>query len=171
MYKRQLLIGHAVTQEAVLLLLVGQLFLRFQLFLQLGQLAVFQLGGLVQVVLTLGFLNGGIGLLDLLAQGLHFADGVLLVLPLCFHAAELILQLGQLFFQQMCIRDRYAAIFKDYICDVGQYLADADAAGKKVLFEAQLGAEAGLDVVQVLPAQGLLLGFFGLRQARGLRCV
>ena len=32
----------------------------------------------------------------------------------------------------------------------------------------QLGAETGLDVVQVLPAQGLLLGFFGLRQARGL---
>ncbi len=35
--------------------------------------------------------------------------------------------------------EKYAAIFKDYICDVGQYLADADAA-KKVLFEAQLGA-------------------------------
>ena len=34
--------------------------------------------------------------------------------------------------------EKYAAIFKDYICDVGQYLADADAAGKKVLFEAQL---------------------------------
>ena len=31
--------------------------------------------------------------------------------------------------------EKYAAIFKDYICDVGQYLADADAAGKKVLFE------------------------------------
>ena len=38
--------------------------------------------------------------------------------------------------------EKYAAIFKDYICDVGQYLADADAAGKKVLFEAQLGAPA-----------------------------
>ncbi|CDC30491.1 putative uncharacterized protein [Faecalibacterium sp. CAG:82] len=94
-----LLVGHTVTQQAVLFLLVGQLLFGFQLFLQLGQLAVFQLGGLVQVVLTLGFLNGGIGLLDLLAQGLYFADGVLLVLPLCFHAAELILQLGQLFFQ------------------------------------------------------------------------
>ncbi len=33
----------------------------------------------------------------------------------------------------------------DYICDVGQYLADADAAGKKVLFEAQLGALRDID--------------------------
>ena len=41
--------------------------------------------------------------------------------------------------------EKYAAIFKDYICDVGQYLADADAAGKKVLFEAQLGALRDLD--------------------------
>ena len=38
-------------------------------FLQLGQLAVFQLGGLVQVVLALSLLDGGIGLLDLLTQG------------------------------------------------------------------------------------------------------
>ena len=96
-----LLIGHTVTQEAVLLLLVGQLFLCFQLFLQLGQLAVFQLSSLVQVILTLGFLNGGIGLLDLLTQGLHLANGVLLVFPLCLHAAELILQLGQFLFQLM----------------------------------------------------------------------
>ena len=41
--------------------------------------------------------------------------------------------------------EQYAAIFKDYICDVGQYLADADAAGKKVLFEAQLGALRDID--------------------------
>ena len=34
---------------------------------------------------------------------------------------------------------------RDYICDVGQYLADADAAGKKVLFEAQLGALRDID--------------------------
>ena len=41
--------------------------------------------------------------------------------------------------------EKYAAIFKDYICDVGQYLAYADAAGKKVLFEAQLGALRDID--------------------------
>lgn len=40
---------------------------------------------------------------------------------------------------------KYAAIFKDYICDAGQYLADADAAGKKILFEAQLGALRDID--------------------------
>ena len=41
--------------------------------------------------------------------------------------------------------EKYAAIFKDYICDAGQYLADADAAGKKILFEAQLGALRDID--------------------------
>ena len=34
---------------------------------------------------------------------------------------------------------------QDYICDAGQYLADADAAGKKILFEAQLGALRDID--------------------------
>ena len=41
--------------------------------------------------------------------------------------------------------EQYAAIFKDYICDAGQFLADADAAGKKILFEAQLGALRDID--------------------------
>ena len=36
---------------------------------------------------------------DRLAQGLHLANCVLLVLPLCLHAAELILQFGKLLFQ------------------------------------------------------------------------
>ena len=94
-----LLVGDAVPQETVLLLLVGQFFLGFQLLLQFRQLAVLQLGGLVQVILALGFLDGGVGLLDLLAQSLHLANGVLLVLPLCLHAAELILQFGQFLFQ------------------------------------------------------------------------
>ena len=57
--------------------------------------------------------------------------------------------------------------FKDYICDVGQYLADADAAGKKVLFEAQLGALRDIDfgiypytssrALRALPTQPLIL--------------
>ena len=40
---------------------------------------------------------------------------------------------------------KYAAIFKDYICDAGAYLDEADQAGKKILFEAQLGALRDVD--------------------------
>ena len=42
-------------------------------------------------------------------------------------------------------KGRTPYLHKDYVCDVGQYLADADAAGKKVLFEAQLGALRDID--------------------------
>ena len=115
-----LLIGHAVTQQAVLLFGGSHLFLFGQLLLQLGQLAVFQLGGLVQVVLALGFLDGGIGLLDLLTQGLHLANGVLLVLPLCLHAAELILQLGKLLFQilQTALAQGIGLLFQAHLLDL-----------------------------------------------------
>ena len=40
---------------------------------------------------------------------------------------------------------KYAAIFKEYICDVGAYLDKADREGKKILFEAQLGALRDVD--------------------------
>ncbi len=39
----------------------------------------------------------------------------------------------------------YAAVFGPYICDVGSYLAAADDADKKILFEAQLGALRDID--------------------------
>ena len=35
---------------------------------------------------------------------------------------------------------KYGELFRDYVCDTGAYLADADDAGKKIMFEAQLGA-------------------------------
>ena len=41
--------------------------------------------------------------------------------------------------------EHYAKVFAPYICDVGQYLAEADEAGKKIMFEAQLGALRDID--------------------------
>jgi adenylosuccinate synthase len=41
--------------------------------------------------------------------------------------------------------DRYAEEFKDYICDTGLYLDQAIKSGKKVMFEAQLGALRDID--------------------------
>lgn len=41
--------------------------------------------------------------------------------------------------------EHYAEVFAPYICDVGDYLTTADEAGKKILFEAQLGALRDID--------------------------
>lgn len=41
--------------------------------------------------------------------------------------------------------EKYAAIFAPYICDTGAYLDSADRAGKRILFEAQLGALRDID--------------------------
>ena len=127
-----LLVGHAVAQEAVLLLLVGQLLFGFQLFLQFGQSAILQLCCLVQVILALRLLNGGIGLLDLLTQGLHLADGVFLILPLCLHAAEFVLQFGQFFFQvaQTALAERIGLLFQADLLD----LQLGDAVGQIIHF-------------------------------------
>lgn len=40
---------------------------------------------------------------------------------------------------------KYADIFHDYICDTGIYLTDAHKSGKRILFEAQLGALRDID--------------------------
>lgn len=40
---------------------------------------------------------------------------------------------------------KYGEMFRDYICDAGSYLAKADREGKKILFEAQLGALRDID--------------------------
>ena len=41
--------------------------------------------------------------------------------------------------------EKYGEVFRDYVCDTGEYLAAADDAGKKILFEAQLGALRDID--------------------------
>ena len=41
--------------------------------------------------------------------------------------------------------EKYSKLFAPYVCDVGQYLAEADEAGKKIMFEAQLGALRDID--------------------------
>lgn len=40
---------------------------------------------------------------------------------------------------------KYAEIFKDYICDTGVYLTQANNEGKRIMFEAQLGALRDID--------------------------
>ena len=41
--------------------------------------------------------------------------------------------------------EKYSKLFAPYICDVGDYLDKADREGKKIMFEAQLGALRDLD--------------------------
>lgn len=49
-------------------------------------------------------------------------------------------------YEDMCAYlDEYGLAFKDYVCDTGAYLSDAENSGKKILFEAQLGALRDID--------------------------
>ena len=41
--------------------------------------------------------------------------------------------------------EKYSKLFAPYICDVGDYLDKADREGKKIMFEAQLGALRDID--------------------------
>lgn len=41
--------------------------------------------------------------------------------------------------------ETYGAEFKDYICDTGVYLREAELSGKRIMFEAQLGALRDID--------------------------
>ena len=72
------------------------LLLGLQPALQLGQLAVAQLGGPVEVVVALGLLGLAADLLDLLAQRLHLPQRLPLGLPLRPHGVGLGAQVGQL---------------------------------------------------------------------------
>ena len=97
-----LLLGDLVPQERPRLAVGGHPFLLLQSLAQGGDFAVLQLGGLVQVILPLGFLQLGVGLFQLGPQLLDLADGVLLVVPLGLlglellpHVGELLLDLGQ----------------------------------------------------------------------------
>ncbi len=105
------LLGHLVAQQAVLALrLFGDGFLCRQLLLQLRQLAVLQLGCLVQVVLALGTLHFGVDALDVLAQLVHLRDGVLFAFPLCLHLVELVALFGQLLLHLAQVRLRQLVV-------------------------------------------------------------
>ena len=94
-----LFVGHTVTQQGILFLLLGQLFLILQLGLQLGQRGVLQFAGLFVAAFTHSLFNIALGTFDLRAQALHLANGVLFVFPLGLLAVELIAHFGQLFLQ------------------------------------------------------------------------
>ena len=70
-----------------------------ELLLQLGQLAVFQARGRLEVIALLGLLDLRAQRFDALAELLHLADGVFLVFPLRFRRVELLAQLGKLLAQ------------------------------------------------------------------------
>ena len=97
-----LLVGDLIPQQGAGLALVGDLLLFLQGFFQGGDLAVLQLGGLVQVVLALGLFQLGVGSFQIGAELLDLTDGLLLVVPLGLlrlellaHVRELLLDLGQ----------------------------------------------------------------------------
>ena len=92
-----LVLGDHLAQQPVLALLGGELLLLGrEPALQLGEPAVAQLGGPVEVVVALGLLGLVAHLLQLAAQLLHPADGLPLGLPLGVLGVGLGAQVGQL---------------------------------------------------------------------------
>ena len=52
---------------------------------------------------------------------------------------------GRTYEEMLSYLETYGAEFKDYICDTGVYLQKANEAGKRIMFEAQLGALRDID--------------------------
>ena len=71
----------------------------FQLFLQLWKTSILELCCLIQIVLSLSFLNLLVHLLNLLTDLLHMLYGILLILPLYFLTCILRFQFCQFFLQ------------------------------------------------------------------------
>ena len=76
------LVGDLVAQKCIVAAVLNPTLLLLQLFLGLGQLAVFQFGGLFQIVALLGGLNLTVQLFNALPQLLYLANGILFVVPL-----------------------------------------------------------------------------------------
>ena len=93
---RDLLLGDGAAEQGSPLVAGFGAFGFRQFLLQFGQFPVFQFGGAVQVVFRLGGFDLGVGRFDLFADLLHFADRVLLVLPLDLHRVHLVALLGEL---------------------------------------------------------------------------
>ncbi len=115
-----LLVGHLVAQEVVLLGALRQFFLVFELLFRLGQAAVLELRGLFQIAGLLRALDVLVHRLDLLAQLLHLADGVFLIFPLRLHRIEAVAQLSQLLLQlgQTALRKRVLLVFERNFLDL-----------------------------------------------------
>ena len=76
-----------------------------QLALELGDLAVAQLGGPLEVGVALGALGVAVRLLEALLELLHPGDRLLLVLPARLHLARLLAQVGEVALDRLAARD------------------------------------------------------------------
>ena len=89
-------LGDLLAQERFAGVAAGELdLLGGQLAVEFAQGAVFQLGGLVEVVAALGLLDLELHLLDLFLDGTELIDRTLLLLPLGIEGALLLAQIGE----------------------------------------------------------------------------
>ena len=117
---RDLVLGYFVAEQGIALSLLCKLFFLGKLGLELRQGAVLQLRRLVQVVFALCLFDLAVGGFYLLAEILHLADGVLLVLPLCLHRVELLALLGKLLLdiREMLLRELVSLLFQSRFLDL-----------------------------------------------------
>ena len=115
-----LFIGHLVPQQGFLPLVLCLGLFGLDGFFQLGDPAVLQLGGLVEVIFPLGALQLGVGGVQFFAELLHLADGVLFVLPLGLLGVKLLPHLGQFLLDlgQMLLRELVVLLLEGGLLDL-----------------------------------------------------
>ena len=115
-----LLLGDLVPEEGPGLAVGGDLLLRLQGLPQGGDLAVLELGGLVQVVLPLGLFQFCVGALQVGPDLLDLADGVLLVVPLGLLGLELLPHVGEflLDLRQVFLGEAVGLLFQGGLLDL-----------------------------------------------------
>ena len=94
-----LLLGDGVVHHGVALALLGLLLRLCKLTLKRRQVGVFELCGLLVLVVELGVLNVGVELFELGLEVLYLVHAVLLAVPARLHLVELVLEIGQLLAQ------------------------------------------------------------------------
>ena len=115
-----LLLGDLVPEQGAGLAVGGNLLLGLQGLFQSGDLAVLELGGLVQVVLPLGLFQLGVGAFQVGPQLLDLADGLFFVVPLGFLGLEFLPHVRQflLDFRQMFLGQTVGLLFQGGLFDL-----------------------------------------------------
>src|SRR4051794_64416 len=86
---------------------VGRLLRRRERLLEVGDLAILELGGALQVGVALGALDLALGAIELGLDVAHGAESVLLLLPLSLHRVGALAQVGELALDRLAPFDRH----------------------------------------------------------------
>ena len=143
-----LLLGDGVVHHGVALALLGLLLRLCKLTLKRREVRVFELCGLLVLVVELGVLDVGVELFELGLEVLDLVHAVLLAVPARLHLVELILEVGQLLAQlrETVLAELVVLLLQRHLLDLQLHDLAADVVhlgGHRV----DLGADEGAGLV------------------------